>query len=141
MTDATRPYSLRQRPFGLVLLVVLLVAASWPAFKLFIIGTIVVGLAAAAVLRQWNSRHPSTRPAQSRSRAPEINFSSMPVAGDAAGLLFAIGSVVIVVVGMPGITWYLIGSLACGVLFAAALSTARAMQRRQPMRQTTLGLR
>jgi hypothetical protein len=125
----------------LVVLVALLVASSWLFFKHFIVATAVAGVCAAAVMRRWNTRHPSLLPDASRTRVPEINLSSIPVGGDAAGLLFASGAIAIVIVGVPNMAWYFLGALGCSLLLACALFATRAAQPWQPLRRATLGLR
>ena len=52
---------------------------------------------------------------------PGINFSKLEVGGDIGGLVFAVGSVVAVLIGLPSIAPLYIGSLACGVLLAVAI--------------------
>jgi hypothetical protein len=44
----------------------------------------------------------------------EINLASIPVRGDAGGLFFAIGSVVILL-ALPQLRWFLIASVVCAV--------------------------
>ena len=105
----------------LVLLVVLLLAASWLFFKAFIVGSAVTGALAAVLIRRWHTRHPSVVPYSPRTRVPEINLSRIPVGGDIAGLFFAAGSVVVVIVGVPDMAWYFVTSLACAGLLAWAL--------------------
>jgi hypothetical protein len=102
----------------LVLLIVLLFAASWIFFKPFIVATCLAGTAVALLLRRWRTRHPAVLPDPTRSRVPEINLSRIPVGGDVAGLMFAVGSVVIVIVGVPDMAWYFVSALVCGALLA-----------------------
>jgi hypothetical protein len=109
----------------LVLLVAVLLAATWLFFKAFIVASAVAGLIAAMLLRRWHSQHPSALPYSPRTRVPEINLSRIPVGGDAAGLMFAAGSVVIVIVGVPNMAWYFVTSLVCAGLLAWALFTWR----------------
>ena len=109
----------------LVLLVAVLLAATWLFFKAFIVGSAVAGLIAAMLLRRWHSQHPSALPYAPRTRVPEINLSRIPVGGDAAGLMFAAGSVAIVIVGVPTMAWYFVTSLVCAGLLAWALFTWR----------------
>ena len=111
----------------LLLVAFVLVAAVWPTFKLFVAGVALAGVVSAFLLRRWYAGHPSTRPDLSPSRRrPEINFSSTPVGGDAGGLFFAIGSVVLVIIGVPGMAWYFVSAVVCGALFAAWLYARRA---------------
>jgi hypothetical protein len=47
----------------------------------------------------------------------QINFSSTRVPGDIAGLMFAAGTILIVVVGLPGFWWFFVAAaLASGVV-------------------------
>jgi hypothetical protein len=123
-----------------MLLVAVLVAASWLFFKAFIVASTVAGLGTALVIRRWHTRHPSLLPDAARTRVPEINISRVPVGGDMAGLMFAAGSIVIVIVGVPDMAWYFVSSLVCAGLFAWAVFAARAGR---PARLTNrpLGLR
>jgi hypothetical protein len=125
----------------LILLGVVLGVAVWPFFQVFIVAAIAVGLGAAVTMRRWNTGHPSTLPNPSSTRRPEINLSAIPVGGDAAGLIFAVGSVIVVLVGVPGMTWYFVSALGCAALFAWALSAWRLAQPPMPVRPTVLGLR
>jgi hypothetical protein len=52
---------------------------------------------------------------------PGINFSNMPVGGDLGGLIFAVGSVVAVVIGLPYLGWFFAAALGGGLAVAAVL--------------------
>ena len=52
---------------------------------------------------------------------PGINFSNMPVGGDLGGLIFAVGSIVAVILGLPYLGWFFGGAVLGGVLVGAAL--------------------
>ena len=110
----------------LVLLVALLLAASWLFFKAFILASALAGALAAVLIRRWHTRHPSALPYAPRTRVPEINLSRIPVAGDAAGLMFAVGGVAVVIIGVPDLAWYFVSALVCAGLLAWALVTYRA---------------
>ena len=125
----------------LILLGVVLGAAVWPFFQFFIAATLVVGAAAAVTMRRWHNGHPSVLPSRSSTRRPEINLSAIPVGGDAAGLIFAVGSVIVVLLGVPGLTWYFASALGCAALLAWALSVWRSSQPPMSVRSSTLGLR
>ena len=76
---------------------------AWTAF---------VAVAAAAVallIHMWYERHPCELAAPSDGvwRSPQINFSSTEVAGNVGGLIFVVGSVVIVSLAVPAIFWFL----------------------------------
>jgi hypothetical protein len=60
----------------------------------------------------------------------EINLSSIPVAGDFGGLLFVIGAIVTVLLGLPDIRWFVLGSVVFGGATAVALFVWRSIQAR-----------
>ena len=108
----------------LSLLTVALFAAIWSMFGWFVLATVGGGVIMAIVLRRWNTRHPSElAPANPRGSVPaaEINLSSIPVAGDFGGLLFVIGAIVTVLLGLPDIRWFVLGSVVVGAALAGGL--------------------
>ena len=107
----------------LVLLVTVLFASTWPFFGWFMAYAVLGGILLAMTMRWWHNRHPSelaVADPQTGTR-PEINFSRVPVAGNVGGLIFAVGSMVIVIVGLPEIRWFLLAALVSGVCAAAGL--------------------
>ena len=80
------------------------------------------GVIMAIVLRRWNTSHPSEfAPDASRRPDAEINLSSIPVAGDIGGLLFVISAIIIVLLGLPDIRWFVLGSVVVGAALAGGL--------------------
>jgi hypothetical protein len=82
----------------------------------------------AIVIHRWYQRHPSELPAPPASEqkgSPRINFSSTQVAGNVGGLIFAVGSVFIVAVGVPSVIWFLFTAIAAGCVVAWALARWR----------------
>jgi hypothetical protein len=122
----------------LILLVAVLLMATWLFFKAFIVASAVAGSVAALLLRRWHTRHPSVLPYAPRTRVPEINLSRIPVAGDAAGLMFAVGAVAVVIIGVPDLAWYFVSALACAALLAWGLVTLRARTATASRRGPTL---
>lgn len=55
------------------------------------------------------------------SNRPEINFSRVPLGGDLGGLLVAVGSVILIMLGVPGTAWFLLAAVAGGALLAFGL--------------------
>jgi len=51
---------------------------------------------------------------------PEINMSSIRVGGDLGGLIFAAGCVAILLIGVPGLRWFIGLSLALATVLAGA---------------------
>jgi len=60
------------------------------------------------------------------------NMSRTRVGGDIAGLIAVIGSIVVLIAGIPPFKYFLAGALACGAIFAFGLS---AWHRRHPQPQ------
>ena len=56
-----------------------------------------------------------------KSRLPEINMSAIRVGGNLGGLVFAAGAVAILLVGVPGLRWFIGLSLALASLMAVAV--------------------
>ena len=124
----------------LVLLVTMLLLASWLFFKAFIVASAVTGAIAAVLIRRWHTRHPSALPYTPRTNVPEINLSRIPVNGDAAGLMFAAGSVAVVIIGVPDMAWYFVSALLCATVLAWALFAYRAAHVRRALDGRPLGL-
>jgi hypothetical protein len=115
----------------LSLLAVALFAAIWSMFGWFVLAAVGGGVIMAIMLRRWNTRHPSEfAPANARGSAPaaEINLSSIPVAGDFGGLLFVIGAIITVLLGLPDIRWFVLGSVIVGAVLAGGLFVWRSSQ-------------
>jgi hypothetical protein len=107
----------------LSLLAVALFAAIWSMFGWFVLAAVGGGVLMAVALRRWNTRHPTRYPPASGRAMPgaEINLSSIPVAGDFGGLLFVIGAIITVLLGLPDIRWFVLGSVVVGAALAAGL--------------------
>jgi hypothetical protein len=90
-----------------------------------------VGAAAtlfAVVMHWWYRQHPAELPAPpdpTRRLSPQIDFSSMEVGGNVGGLMFVVGSVFIVAVGLPSVIWFLFTALAAGSVVAWGLARWR----------------
>ena len=52
---------------------------------------------------------------------PGISMHKLPVSGGAVGLLFAVGSMLVFLLGIPAMRWFLAGSGALGVGVAGGL--------------------
>jgi hypothetical protein len=84
-----------------------------------------VGTLVAILIHAWYERHPSDIPipTEPQRRSPQINFSSTDVAGNIGGLIFVVGSVFIVVIGLPSVIWFLFAATVAGCFLAWALVT------------------
>jgi hypothetical protein len=82
------------------------------------------GTLVALVIHAWYDRHPSDipTPAEPQRRLPQINLSSTEVAGNIGGLIFVVGSVFVVVLGLPAVIWFLFAGTIAGCLLAWALA-------------------
>ena len=102
------------------------------------------GLVLAVLLRRWHLAHPST-PVEARIHTrvpvPEINFYSISAGGDVAGLMFAAGSITILIVGLPQLAWYLILAALTGLAFAVALHARREAESKDTSRLVTIAQR
>jgi hypothetical protein len=103
--------------------VLLLAASTAPIFRTWVAGVLAAGALTAIVLHAWYLRHPSfiPTPAERLLGPPQINFSSMEIAGNIGGLIFTVGTVLIVVVGLPPAIWFLFAGTVAASLFAWAL--------------------
>ena len=104
-------------------LLVVLFASSWPLLGWMAVIIPACGLFLAVVLHRWYIRHPSgavEAEISSRFRAAEINFASIPVGGNVAGLFVVVGTTLIVLTGVPRAGWFLTASVAAGAITAAA---------------------
>ncbi|MGE3176793.1 MAG: hypothetical protein AB7O32_04955 [Vicinamibacterales bacterium] len=88
----------------------------------------ITGTFCAILIHGWNEHHPQQLPAprQWLWRTPQINISSTDVAGNIGGLIFVIGTVLILVLGLPSILWFLVAGTLAGCVLAGALVEWRA---------------
>jgi len=77
----------------------------------------------AVLIHRWHARHPSYVPSPTAPRmwSPQINYSSTEIDANVGGLIFVVGSVFVVVVGLPSVIWFLIAGTAAGCLLAWGL--------------------
>ena len=102
--------------FVLVLMLALLLAAS-SFFTPFALSALLAGALLSCALH----RYPDLGSAnESPDRLIGINIASIHVGGDAGGLIFVLGSIAIVMLGLPSLRWFLLASLAAATLLAAA---------------------
>ncbi len=93
--------------------------------RVLTVAAVAAGGCLAFAMRTWYNQHPGAPDrldAPARTRTPEINLSSIPVAGDVAGLIFAVGSVSIVMLGLPQLRWFFLAAVAGGLLIAGVLA-------------------
>jgi len=106
-----------------------LLAALWSMFGWFVAAAITGGFLMAFVLRRWNTRHPSTLvPSASLSPDARINMSSIPVGGDIGGFFFVVAALMIVLLGLPDVRWFVLGSAVTASVLAYGVFIWRARQ-------------
>jgi hypothetical protein len=107
---------------GLGSIVIMLVAA--PVLGAWVALVAGAGALVAILIHRWYQRHPSQIPSPSVSpwSSPQINFSSTHVGGNIGGLIFVVGSMLIVSLGLPSVFWFLlVGAVAaCFVAWGLA---------------------
>lgn len=137
----TAPFAFRSWPCGaelvstrsaivdgaFTLMVVVLMVSVWRFTGWWTVGALVGGGLAAIAIRWWHDQHPSelAMPLRGTSGAPDINISRIPVAGDAGGLIYVVGSVVIGVLGLPMLRWFFVAAFLGGFLGAVLLRAWR----------------
>jgi hypothetical protein len=107
-----------------ILLTAALVAASSPFTRWFVSGTMAGAVLLACAMRWWHTRHPSViadAKIPGDARPPEINLASIRVSGNVGGLIFTVGSVVIVLVGFPELSWMFLGAVVTGFAVAGGI--------------------
>lgn len=115
----------------LVLLVATLYMGTWSFFGSFVISTASAGIALAFAMRTWHDKHPTVVVEPWRLAAlpaVQINLSTIRVAGDGPGLIFAAGTVLIVVVGLPGLWWFFVAAALGSLLVAWSLFMRRSTE-------------
>jgi hypothetical protein len=104
-------------------IVVTLLAVVGPVLGAWVAVVTAAGALFAILLHAWYDRHPSAipTPTEPQRHSPQINFSSTEVGGDSGGLIFAVGSVFIVAVGLPSVIWFLFAATVAGGFLTWAL--------------------
>jgi hypothetical protein len=98
--------------------------ARWRGYRAF--WTLV--LVAPLAFWRWPSTHgPIAFPELSSAdvvtpRRPEINLSAIRIGANAGGLIFAVGSIAILVLGLPAWRWFFLAAFVGGLLVAWALA-------------------
>jgi hypothetical protein len=110
-------------PLAVGSIVLMIVAVVSPALGAWVAVVTAAGALLAIVIHAWYQRHPSNNPTptEPQRRLPQINFSSTEVDGNIGGLIFVVGSVLIVAVGLPSVIWFLFAGTVAGCLLAWGL--------------------
>ncbi len=99
-----------------------LLQLAWQVLGAWTIAAAMVLGFAAVTIHKWYERHPGHVGTDTdQPRRPEINLSAIHVRANAGGLIFVVGSVLIIMLGLPMLRWFLFAGTAAGVLLACAL--------------------
>jgi hypothetical protein len=74
------------------------------------------------------------------SRHPGITMHKMPVAGSVGGFIFAVGIVVLAVVGLPFAKWFLLGAVILGAGVVGILRLSRKMHPQTEVEEVQLNV-
>lgn len=123
-------------------IVVALLAIAGPMLGAWAVVVIAVGAPCAFLLHAWYDRHPSDMPTpETPRRLPQINFSSTEVAGNVGGLIFALGTVLIVSIALPWVIWFLLAAAVAGGFLAWGLVAWRSRHPRWGLPENRIVLR
>jgi hypothetical protein len=107
---------------ALLALTVVLILTTWSFFGRFSVVAAAAGIATGAWLHWWYRRHPASLAPGGPDRRPQmLNISAVHVGGDAAGLAFVVGCVVIFTMGLPPLRWFVVASALLAALFASTV--------------------
>ena len=123
--DASSGYAVRHFAAGMAALTVFAFAGALFEASAGIV--MVAGALCAVAIHVWYQRHPSQTPVPNGTpwRTPQINFSNMDVAGNIGGLIFVVGSLLIVVLAVPMMLGILMLGGVAGCLLAWRLAAWR----------------
>ena len=120
-TPSTAPSLTRSDSVFVLVLTLALVLAASSFFTAFALAALLVGVPLSVVLHRYAGLDPNNlgTPA-SPDRLAGINIAAVRVGGDAGGLIFVVGSIAIVMLGLPSVRWFLVASLGAAVVLAFA---------------------
>ena len=122
MREAFQPTIQSREANALLALTVVLIVTTWSFFGRFSVVAATAGIATGVWLHWWYRRHPAFLAHRGPDRRPHmLNISAVYVGGDAAGLAFVVGSVVIFTMGLQPLRWFVVTSALLAVLFAGVV--------------------
>lgn len=90
---------------------------------------VLAGAAFAWAAHRYNDHHPAEvglAPGAGTQSPPIINMAAIRVGGDAGGLIFVVGAVVILAISLPSVRWFIVASAVIAPLVAVGLRAWRA---------------
>ena len=122
MTHTFEPATPSRDANALLALTVVLILTTWSFFGRFSVVAAAAGVATGTWLHWWYRRHPASLARNSPDRRPQmLNISAVYVGGDAAGLAFVVGCVVIFTMGLPPLRWFVGASALLAAFFAGTV--------------------
>ena len=117
------PDAIARLAFGSIVLA--LVAVAGPLVGASIAVLVAAAALFAIVIHRWYQQHPSELPdppEPQKTATPQINFSSTEVGGNVGGLIFAVGTVLIVAVALPSTIWFILTAAVAACFLAWGLA-------------------
>ena len=114
-TTTPTPFTRHDSVFVLLLVTLLLATSTF--FAPFSVTALVAGLLFSVVIHRA-ARLTDMSGEASTDRMPIINIAAIHIGGDAGGLIFVLGSIAILALGLPTLRWFLIGSVAVAAVIA-----------------------
>jgi hypothetical protein len=105
--------------FVLVLTMSLLLATA-SFFAPFGLSALLAGALLSVVLHRWSGDTSLADVTADSIRLKPINFAAVHVGGDAGGLIFVVGALAILGLGLPMLRWFLIASVGAATALAGA---------------------
>jgi len=135
------PEAIARLAIGSIVVTLLLIIG--PVLGAWVAAVTAVGTLCAILIHAWYIRHPSDLavPRGAHGRLPQINFSSTDVADNIGGLIFVVGSVFIVVIGVPSVIWFLSAATLAGGGVAWALAAWHASHPKNGLPENQIVLR
>lgn len=112
-------------------------------FGMSVLGLAAAGSMFAVAIHAWYGRHPSSvpSPVERPWRSPQINFSSTEVPANMGGLIFVVGTLIIVAVALPWVLWFLLAAAVGGAVLAWRLAGWHARHPKKGLPENQIVLR
>src|SRR5689334_10737870 len=111
--SSTAPRLTRSDSVLVLVLTLTLVLGASSFFTAFALAALLAGIPLAVMLHFYADADPADL---TPARAVVINIATIRVGGDAGGLIFVLGSIAIVMLGLPSVRWFLLASVAAAAL-------------------------
>jgi hypothetical protein len=125
------------------LIAVTLLVVAGPALGAWVVAAAIGGTAFAVIIHRWQIRDPAllSAPDDPGSRRLQINLTATPVGGNIGGLMFVVGSIGVLMLGLPILRWVLLVAVVGGALLAWWLAAWHTTHPAPPVSRRLLALR